>query len=203
MALIIPEGFAQITLPIRHVSQSREAVITFGVEWGAVLDLPGECDDIMQTWIDNFGTKVDEGCIQGPVRAAVGTGSGENLAIEGSLTYGSPGTASKVPSNVALLIRKITGRGGRRGRGRLYVPWLLNDSDVDDVGNISGTERASCQAAADAWLADLAAAAPAGPNAPMYVLHSSGGSTSPGSPNEVTGLVVDGLVATQRRRLRS
>lgn len=203
MALIIPEGFAQITLPIRHVSQSREAVVTFGVEWTALLDLPAECDAIMQAWIDNIGDLIDEGCIQGPVRAAIGSASGENLQVAGTLTYGSPGTASKVPSNVALLVRKITGRGGRRGRGRIYVPWLINDGEVDDVGVLTGVARGAFQVAFDAWLVQLAAAAPTGPNAPMYVLHSSGGSTSPGSPNEVTDLVVDQLVATQRRRLRS
>lgn len=203
MSLIIPEGFAQVTIPIRHVSQSREAVVTFGVEWTALIDLVAEVDAIFGSWEQFIGPFIDEGCVQGPARAAIGTASGENLQIEGTDTFGSSGTASKVPSNVALLVKKATNRGGRRGRGRMYVPWIVDEAQCDDVGQLAGAYRTSLQAAFTNFLTDLAAAAPTGPNAPMYLLHSSGGSTTPGAPNEVTSLTVDSLVATQRRRLRS
>lgn len=202
MALIIPEGFAQITIPLTHVSQSREAVITFGVEADFSLSPVAKVDAIFDSWQQMVANFIDEGVIQGPARAAIGTSTGENLQVEGSTTYGAPGTAQKVPSNVALLVRKITARGGRRGRGRMYVPWIVNEGNVSDVGLLDGAYRASLETAFDNFLTDLAAAAPTGPFAPMYLLHSSGGSTSPGSPNEVTDLVVDQLVATQRRRLR-
>lgn len=202
MSLIIPDGFAQVCIPLLHVGQSREACITFGVE-AAAIDWGSELNAIFVTWQENLGIFVDEGVVQGPARATVGTPSGEGLSVEGTTTYVNSGTAAKVPSNVALLIRKLTSRGGRRGRGRMYVPWILNEGSVDDVGNIDGTYRGTLQAAAIQWMADLAEAAPGGPFAPMVLLHSSGGSTAPGSPNEVTDLVVDPLVATQRRRLRS
>jgi hypothetical protein len=203
MPLIIPVGFAQVTLPLLHVSQSREAVVTFGVNWDESGTGPDVCDAIMQTWIDEIGDRVDEGCVQGPVRAAIGGPDNENLQVEGTLTYGSPGTASKLPSNVSLLVRKITDRGGRRGRGRMYVPWLLNESDVNDVGVIDGTYRSSLQVSFDNWL-DLLSSGPPGSSTPMQILHSTDPdqSTLPGSPNTVTSLVVDQLVATQRRRLR-
>lgn len=201
MALIIPEGFAQVTIPLLHVGQSREAVVTFGVESNPISPT-SECDAIFAVWEQEIGPLIDEGVIQGPCRATFGTASGEGLSVEGTDTFVAGGTASKVPSNVALLVRKMTSRGGRRGRGRMYVPWLLNDSEVDDVGNVTGTFVAAAQVAFNQFLEGLAAAAPAGPFAPMHILHSDGGSTSPGSPNEVTSLVVDPLVATQRRRLR-
>lgn len=203
MALIIPEGFAQITLPLRHVSQSREAVVTFGVEWAGVIGASQECDDIFASWVQFIGPFIDEGVIQGPVRASVGTSSGENVSVAGNTTFVASGISAKMPSNVALLVRKLSSRGGRRGRGRMYVPWLLTDTEVDDVGNVLPASRTNLQTAFNNFLTDLAAASPTGPFAPMYLLHSDGGSTNPGSPNLVTALQVDSLVATQRRRLRS
>jgi hypothetical protein len=85
----------------------------------------------------------------------------------------------------------------------MYVPWLCNDADITDVGGVEATARATYQTAFDGFFDQLAAAAPTGPDCPMYLLHSTSPeqATSPGSPNLVTNLIVDPVVATQRRRL--
>ena len=202
MALLIPEGFAQITIPIRHVSMSREAVVTFGVSISVEPDPYVDIVDfIFGIWFDTLGQRVDAGCTQGPARMAVGTSTSEHIQVVGTETNGSARAVAVLPPNNALLVKKTTNRGGRRGRGRMYVPWALDDNQVDEVGLLSGGELTAAQTEADNFLESLGTASGEDGPHPMYLLHESEGETAAGSPNLVTSLTCDGLVATQRRRL--
>jgi hypothetical protein len=125
----------------------------------------------------------------------MGQDGGEALTgIDASTALGGAGGAS-VPANVAALIHKRTARGGRRGRGRMYLPWWIQESDVDERGAISSTTIGFMNTALATWLADLAA-----DGCPMVVLHDPG-RTPAGAPDVVTSLTVDPIVGTQRRRL--
>jgi hypothetical protein len=99
------------------------------------------------------------------------------------------------------LIHKRTSRGGRRGRGRMYIPWASPTSDIGETGVVTSTRVTAAQSAINAWRTAVIAAA-----GPIVLLHrpSTPGTThpsTPGPPDEVSSLVVDPLVATQRRRL--
>jgi hypothetical protein len=94
-----------------------------------------------------------------------------------------------------MLVHKGTARGGRRGRGRLFIPWCLNNSDIGEDGLIGTTSMSSRQSAMNVFLAKLATE-----SVPMVLLHDQG-LTAPGSPDAVTYLNVDKLISTQRRRL--
>ena len=202
MSLLIPEGFAQVTIPLRYVTMSREAVVTFGVSISVEPDpYPQIADFIFQQWFETLGGRVDTGVVQGPARMAVGTGTSEHIQVVGTETNGSARAVATVPPNCALLVKKSTNRGGRRGRGRMYIPWAIDDNQIDETGLISSGEVTAAQTAADDFLEELGTAAgEEGPH-PMYLLHESEGETAPGSPNLVIGLSVDVIVATQRRRL--
>lgn len=196
MALIIPTGFAQATIPLNHVAVVREAVTTFGVDSSnAGGDYEGLADGIMTVWEAEVAPILDADVTAGPVELAVGQDGGENLVAVGSTTSVGNRVISTVSPNVAVLVRKRTARGGRRGRGRMYVPWAAQDSAVDEAGTINPTEMGLLQGAFADFLTALNANA-----ADMYLLHNEGLST-PGAPNLVTTLSVDNLVATQRRRL--
>jgi hypothetical protein len=92
-------------------------------------------------------------------------------------------------------VRKNTARGGRRGRGRIYLPWFIAEDGVDEVGLITPGTIGAIQAAMDVWRTKLVDF-----DLPMYVLHNSGISAT-GTPDQVTSLRVQGMIATQRRRL--
>lgn len=96
-----------------------------------------------------------------------------------------------VTPQVSVLIRKRTSSGGRRHRGRFYLPGLI-ESGVDPGGLLSGDTPAAFQDGADDFLAALATAA-----LPMVILHFDAT-----DPTTVISLDVDARVATQRRRLR-
>jgi hypothetical protein len=97
------------------------------------------------------------------------------------------------PSNVALLIRKTAGTIGKKNRGRMYLPpFSLASGNVDRLGTVA---IGAMQILGPRWTNvynDLVAA-----SIPPVILHADGS-----TPTPVTGFVVQGKVATQRRRLR-
>lgn len=110
----------------------------------------------------------------------------ETISLAGSLAGNTP------PPQTALLIQKITGRAGRKNRGRMYIP-ANDESILNDAGVYGSTETAGFQTKADSFLAALDTA-----GYPMVLLHTSVAD----APTDVVSLVVQSKVATQRRRLR-
>lgn len=196
MALIIPDGFAQITVPFTHDGLARQAVITFGAEYSGVETPADECQFHLAALTDNV--TFDSNVLVGPVRGRFGVPVGEPLAAEGTGTFSGTSSAERVPSNTALLVSKRSGRGGRRGRGRMYFPWHVEEAEVDELGFIDGGLHTSIQGEFDDWFTELTVT-----DRSMVILHDSEGATAPGSPDTVLGLIVSTQVATQRRRLRS
>lgn len=196
MALLIPTGFAQVTVPLNHVLLVREAVVTFGVDSSAAGgDYAGLADGIMGVWDGAVAPVLDADVLAGPVELSVGQDGGENLSAVGTVTSQGDRVISSVAANTAVLVRKRTARGGRRGRGRMYVPWCTSDTNVDEAGRIAPAEVTTLQSAFAGFRTALATA-----SADMVILHNEG-SSAPGAPDFVTSVSVDNIVGTQRRRL--
>jgi hypothetical protein len=98
-----------------------------------------------------------------------------------------------VPVNCAVLVRKNTASGGRRNRGRLYMPpaWI-SEGNIGPSGTILSTFVTAVQVRANTTRARLVTSG----QAPM-VLHSDGAAGT-----LITNFSVDGRLATQRRRMR-
>lgn len=106
---------------------------------------------------------------------------------------GGSGTSAQVPSNCATLVHKQTDEPGRRGKGRLYQPGFLGDTDVDNNGAIAGARLTALQTGFTAWFNRCNA-----DGLDMAVFHTE----SPAEPANVVSLVVDPKIGTQRRRMR-
>lgn len=93
--------------------------------------------------------------------------------------------------NVSYLIHKNTNLGGRRGRGRMFIPGVA-ETLVDGAGVVDGPAVSSFDSAFEtlvtAWGVE---------NLPPYLLHDG-----LLSPTIISSLTCDARVATQRRRLR-
>jgi hypothetical protein len=110
-------------------------------------------------------------------------------------TAGTVASVESLPVNCALLVRKNTSRGGRRGRGRMFWPLLsIGEANVTPGGIIGTGQVTDQQAKWDAFLADLATAGMS-----MYLFHED--PIIP--PDVVDSLTVQGRIATQRTRMRS
>lgn len=196
MADIIPPGFAQVTVPLAHQDLTRAAAVVFGIEVpGGGVDPDLLAADVQSSFVTSIGQGVDSQVLIGPVTVLIGQDGGEGIA--GSSPSGQQGAANLTapPPNVAVLLRKRTARGGRRGRGRMYLPWWCQETDIDEAGRLTGAAISSRNTAANLFLNTLS-----GADTPMVILHSQG-RTTPGQPNLVTTLTCDPVVATQRRRL--
>lgn len=99
------------------------------------------------------------------------------------------GTAA--PPNVALLLRKDTGLAGRPNRGRMYLPGIP-EAEFNVAGSLVPTFVADANVAAEAFFDKLVA-----DDVPL-LLHHRG----PNTFTAVSSLTADGVVATQRRRVR-
>lgn len=102
---------------------------------------------------------------------------------------------SAIAQNTAVLVRKNTGLGGRRNRGRMFLPGVTV-SFVAANGTITAANVTTLQTAVN-LLHSPALFAASNVDA-MALFHE----TPPTTPTIVNSLDVQNLVATQRRRLR-
>jgi len=189
-------GYASCSYELRQTGLTRPAYVTFGVDPSGG-DALAVADAVFGAWsaAGSFRSIMDSTVTLTATRASLGTdGSGDLVGVN---TTTSVGTASgaMVPPNVAVLIHKVTARGGRRGRGRMYIPWCTTAASVDETGVITPAVVSTITAAMLAWRLALSSAA-----VPLVLLHAPGQTALP-PPDPVTGLTVDRIVATQRRRL--
>jgi len=189
----IPSGYAAISVPFAHDGLARKAYITFGVDVDVSLTSANDVANAVLDSIDTTFQNAISGNVDiGPVVASFNSGGGP---VTGESDTQLPGLAAinAVPSNVALLVRKGTILSGRANRGRFYIPWALEESDVDAIGIIDGTTRSDWQTLMNSFLTALTTN-----GVPMVVLHQGAG-----TPAGVSSLTVASIVATQRRRLRT
>lgn len=120
------------------------------------------------------------------------TGSGPLVGQFLDAQVGSDGD-NALPINCAVLGNKQTALGGRKNRGRAYLPPVFPaESTVNGAGQIDSSDLTTLQAQYDAAFSRLE------DNDVTPLLHHSDGSA--GTP--ITGFVIGSLIATQRRRLR-
>jgi len=153
---------------------------------------------LFDAYRDNFGAAahVTGYTFQG-VDVQIGTtASGVGPFVNGSSTdtpVAGTAAATGVPSNTAILVEKATAAPGRRGKGRMYLVGQLNESGVDNAGNLTTAVITAINSAMAAWLTRLGS-----DGLPPYLLHQ----TAPGTPDPIIGLTCDPRAATQRRRMR-
>lgn len=105
---------------------------------------------------------------------------------------------SGIPFNSAYLVQKRTVQGGRRNRGRLFLPGVV-DSAIGDNGVLTPSAQEDLQDAVDLWITETEAAWVAEGATEVYpcILHADG----VGAPPVVEQFSVSGKIGTQRRRL--
>ena len=102
-----------------------------------------------------------------------------------------------LPNNCSVLVRKSTALGGRRNRGRMYIPCPI-ETTIDAAGVFTVGE-------VNSWNTVLGLLMPGGTVHTAFgflgdpvVLHETGSQT----PAVVTGLTCQNKIGTQRRRMR-
>ena len=189
--MIIPAGFCQVTHFFTGSSVPLGAAITYGVDNTASSSLTAIAVEALDAFGDTILTELSSSLTQALVRVKAGPNStGPAVDVAGSRTGSEVGAAGW--PNTAYLISKQTSLGGRQGRGRLYIPGVLEGA-VTNTGAFNGADLTLMQTAANTFLGRWNTF-----GTPMVLLHGDVGT----APSDVIALNVSGTVATQRRRMR-
>lgn len=194
--MIIPVDHLQANIRLDGVALPFGAEVTQGFAVGSFPSPTpaGVADDIADAWSVNVMPALVNSVRL--VEVAVKFGPNDT-GPAGAVSRAVAGGLSDEPlcPNTALLVRKITTLGGRRGRGRIYVPGLP-EGRFDGAGNMNASNLNIYQVAMDGFLSDCLAA-----GLEAVVLHAAGISTTP-APTAMTGYSVQAKAATQRDRMR-
>lgn len=203
MSLIIPPGFLQAVYRLELDGDNEEMVTTCGHEIDGPSGANGadSPNDLFTAFANEVVPMLPSVYTLVAVDTYVGQdGSGPLVYTSSNAAVAGSNGANAVPQNTSFLIRKRTDLAGRRGRGRMYIPGVM-EPDVDPAGNLSVAAVSAMQDQVDAWFDFLTA----GVGARLYppvVLHRTEGIGPEPLPTPVTRFVCEQRVATQRRRLR-
>lgn len=186
----IPVGFGQITHFFGGPGLDRGAAVVYGIDLGAVLDPAVAAESAHTIWTNIMLALQTIDCELHSTLCKFGPNDTGNFATFSAVAAGT-GVGAMAPPNTAALIEKVTVLGGRKGRGRMYVPGIA-DANVEVDGSLTPAFRTQVGSQATDFLNALDT-----DGIPMTLLHND--STA---PSLVTALQADARAATQRRRLR-
>lgn len=191
----IPSGYAQVNLQFTGIAVPTGAEMAWGLQR---LDSGMSPTDVAARTVDAWATAV---MMQFQTDAIALTSvlckfGPNDTGLSAEIGVSRPGTSSAqtVPPNVAALLQKSTSLGGRRGRGRSFLPGIP-EGQVQASGVLDGGFKDDLDDSLAVLLGDLLLG-----DIPMVLLHDD--STGLLAPNQVTAMVCSSTVATQRRRLR-
>lgn len=202
MALVIPPGYAQISILMTQTGDPEPYVITFGIE---VAEPPLTADNleaIMALWDTGPGTQQAPTINFAQINAVVGNDGDPTIINVPTPGRSASGSGVGATQNVAYLVHKNSALGGRRHKGRMFVPGVL-EGTVDTVGVVADATLTNWQTQLNSFFTNLDNTGPDPENVEnMVILHSTSELSATPPPTVVTSLSIDRLVATQRRRLR-
>jgi len=186
MSLNIPAGYYEFAHTHRVSTSLRTAVCTIGMQY-----FGSDYATDVAVAADAWGTTIVDSMAD--VWAYTRFTSRDATGVITDLSMGvSGGTAHTAATpNVAFLFKKTTSLGGRKQRGRMYLPGV-SEQDVDEMGIVVESKLTELASNMGSWIAAVEAAH-FGPT----LLHN--GTTAPTS---LSGIVIESLAATQRRRMR-
>lgn len=206
MPIIIPDNHAQVTFLYRGANlASEDTVVTVGLRRNTSgVGATASIDEIIDRWNSVWGvfhadSGVDAWVYEGLTAKYRAGGVLFDIARTANVPGGS--TTVPLPPNTAMLVRKTSDLAGRKNKGRMYLPGVLTQSGVNAGGTIVPAILAANQTRLNTLYTAMHTfpipGQPAERRAEVMILHSDAT-----APTVVTGFQAQGVVATQRRRLR-
>lgn len=203
-AVVIPDEHLLVAFHHEQASVPDEMICTIGLDCNDAAPLLADLELVADAWADEIVTpllSVD----QSLVRVTFSNADGVLHSIDRS-DAGTEALAMSPVSN-AVIVEKRSSLAGRRNRGRLYLPAVI-ETEVGSNGVISTTLRDGVNLDFANFLAAVEAIA--GATYELVILHSKGwdGGVEPADPGNapvptlITSFYARSLIGTQRRRLR-
>lgn len=195
MSVQIPPGYGMATVEHWLSSYNRPAVTTWGVDLDGVVGNPdGVANAFFAAYESSLKAGIDNSVTLRDCRMYIGQDAADPIIGYATGTAVGGRSGESTPPSLALMVEKRSEVGGRRNRGRAYIPWALADTAVTEIGAIIPATLTSWQTLFDNFHAALTS-----DSFTPVILHGPGVST-PGAPTPITRFVVNPTVRTQRRR---
>lgn len=197
MAKIVPVGYVDFVLQITRAGDPDPYVVTFGGN----IDSPPFTTADAQTVADAAATNL-AGAMQ-DVDTLTGltayvANDGPPLIFEIPMDTEGTNGGEALPQNVAAIITKSTGLGGRWNKGRMFWPSLIEGA-VGPTGVLTPAYVTDLHARFNAFRGDTLAGGAGGPLSDWVIFHDESLAIE---PTPIAELLVETTVGTQRRRLR-
>lgn len=197
--MIIPVGSANWITEYHFTGDAEAMITTCGLRvstWGG--DYAAGLEQVADYWFVALQGSMSEEVTIGPSFLQVGQDGGPPVTYID--TDADNGNAPDFPMwpNSSLLVRKTTASGGRRNRGRMYIPGLAIRDLVSPAGQVDSSFLADFQTNLDTFQSTLEAGTGLPGVTDLVLLHSE----APTAATTIVSLSAQTMLATQRRRLR-
>lgn len=198
MGVLIPVGYGEGVWIFRGPGATKNCTMTMGFHDGSVSTagtVAGDLYDAVNSGVSDNLCEATSMVVGWQLLGTDFTYMDDSGPILGSYRVTTTGTksGSPLPTNCAFLASKGTATGGRKGRGRWFIPpFMLGESGVDGNGIIDSGILPTLQGYLDAVMAQFVTL-----DLHPVLLHSTAGTPAP-----ITALTLQSQLATQRRRMR-
>lgn len=200
----IPDGYGVIEQIWSYPTFDEEPMMSsLGFQLAGTDITVANVDEIFAAFVANFnvGTPLaGTECFFGPFNVRYKK-DGDLYEVPGTDSEASTSGSTSLTVNTARLVTKLTGVGGRRNKGRMYLPAPI-ESVVNVDGSITNQSTTDQQTNADGYFDDLIAL---GSIQALVLFHSYDSEDPPvplPTPTQLTSFRVESKCATQRRRMR-
>jgi hypothetical protein len=193
-------GVTEVT--IKGVWTNNKPIINvLHVTRGADVNSTVAARDVLNNWQDHIvnGILANNYTLQGATFRDRGAVAGETgfIAPDPAKTTVGTNTSITTPPSVALLVRKAIATTAGNRSGRMYLG-ATQENEIDEDGRLS----AALISAVNTKLALFFNGVDDTDQARLVVVHGTGDDFGEKEKSNVTSLLIDPMVATQRRRLR-
>lgn len=198
MAKNVPVGYVDFVLNITRTGDLEPYAITFG---GKVDAGPYTQENVAAVALQCATHLTGEMMVDDRLSGLTAYVANDGPPIIMTESMDAQGTVSTDPTtqNVAVIVTKLTGLGGRYNKGRMFWPSLA-ETGVNAVGVLAPVAQNNIEGAFSDWMTALLDPAEFCNLSDLVIFHD--GSLVGLEPTVITQLRVEPVVGTQRRRLR-
>lgn len=197
MTLVVPPGFLNCSFILTGAVGTQPYVTTMGFEYDTGATTPeAAANGIFIAYATHLMPETSNLLTLDRVSCYVGDDGPSGSVDSDEAPVAGSATAARPPTACSAIARKVTAERGRRGRGRMFLPGVLAETEIDQDGTVTAGRRTSLNTALDDFQ-DTFVAGVTGVTG-LVLLHSS----APADPSPITGLVTSDLVGWIRGRIR-
>lgn len=189
MSLKIPDGYANSVYSFICSSSSKIFTTALGYVNDGTTSMAEDAQIFYDVWLDTLRqtTCADVALVR--IECHTAETGGEHIQT-------AFGTSLKQAGDLwsCAIIKKLTAGRGQAHRGRMFMPGILSDPNMQTNGQVDPDEVTGIQTTVDEWYTALQAA-----GGGIVLLHNEGTALED-SPDPITSLVMSRNVGVQRRR---